>query len=58
MEKFYDKLKYLIDFSEEELKTKTNISGMELFNIRNNNYLVVKKEIFEEILSELEKNNI
>ena len=55
MKSLYKKMELYIKSAEEKLKSSNLISGMTVYNLKKENYIVMKKEDYEELLLKLKE---
>lgn len=58
MNKLYRKMELLIIESENKLKEIKGVKGIFLHLLKKENFVVVKREAYDEIISELKNNNL
>lgn len=55
MKKITEKMESYIKFAEDKLKDTKGISGMTLFHLKKENYIILTKEHYNELISIFEK---
>lgn len=55
MKSLSEKIESNVKLAEERLKSTKGISGMTLYNLKRENYVVIAKEHFDNLISELKK---
>ena len=58
MDKLYKKMELLTVESENKLKETRGIKGIFLHLLKKENFIVVKKEVYDAIILELRNNNL